>query len=613
MGTNAVPSLALLAVASMLLLCSNSNVVSAGSARISAWNILKFGDSKSRDSNVMSTILTVAKQYDLLAIQEITDAQMETFGRVLNQLNAVAGNAFDGLASPRLGRSNNKEQIGLYFRRSIWRVLASHVYDDTADDFERPPFVVKMRLGEELDIVFVCTHIRPRDAASELAALPTVVEEAKTRYGTDRVAILGDLNADCSYLSNAARDALVLRQPPYTWHIGDNIDTTLGVTKCAYDRIIGTPQFSDLVEPGSGSIYDFRAAYTLSNDAALAVSDHFPVSVVLRVSFDLNTPKYCGKLQDDTATYASIADGERIEPVCVAGYLPPSQSMSRTCLGESWGPKRSATAACFPAVWINEFHYSNSGTDKDERVEVMGPTGTDLSGYTLALYSGAQTYRNITLDLTLPVNGDNGPGGVSSVVIAVSGLQNGPGDGIALASSANNGLAGSRRLLHFISYAGSFTAADGVAKNAVSEDVGVVETSSSPAAGSIQLTGRGSRASDFTWSLLATNSFGTINTGQTIQRPCPARSLGTSSSDVVSYVTGATAKCSGERGGGGITAEERTCLANGTWSGDECPLAASGNSSNITTTTSSSAVAAALDLPSTWAAACYGAAFALFF
>lgn len=40
-------------------------------------------------------------------------------------------------------------------------------------------------------------------------------------------------------------------------------------------------------------------------------------------------------------------------------------------------------------VFINEFHYDNTGTDAGEFVEIAGPAGTDLSGWYIVLYNGA--------------------------------------------------------------------------------------------------------------------------------------------------------------------------------------------------------------------------------
>jgi hypothetical protein len=39
-------------------------------------------------------------------------------------------------------------------------------------------------------------------------------------------------------------------------------------------------------------------------------------------------------------------------------------------------------------VFIDEVHYNNSGTDANEAIEIAGPVGADLSGWSLVLYSG---------------------------------------------------------------------------------------------------------------------------------------------------------------------------------------------------------------------------------
>lgn len=42
-------------------------------------------------------------------------------------------------------------------------------------------------------------------------------------------------------------------------------------------------------------------------------------------------------------------------------------------------------------VFINEFHYQNKDTDKNEGVEISGPWGFDLSGYKIYLYNGCES------------------------------------------------------------------------------------------------------------------------------------------------------------------------------------------------------------------------------
>ncbi len=55
-----------------------------------------------------------------------------------------------------------------------------------------------------------------------------------------------------------------------------------------------------------------------------------------------------------------------------------------------------STVALFPAapagfaqsVFVNEFHYDNASTDTGEAIEIAGPAGTDLAGWTIVLYNG---------------------------------------------------------------------------------------------------------------------------------------------------------------------------------------------------------------------------------
>jgi endonuclease I len=159
-------------------------------------------------------------------------------------------------------------------------------------------------------------------------------------------------------------------------------------------------------------------------------------------------------------------------------------------------------------VFINEIHYDNVGSDTGEAIEVAGPAGTSLSGWKLVLYNGSngQDYGTIALSGTLS-NNCNGYGVAS---FAASGIQNGAPDGVALIDSSG----GVRQLL---SYEGSFTASSGAAAGVGSVDIGVSENSSTSSGQSLQLTGTGSSASDFTWQSSAVSSFGQCNAGEIFQ------------------------------------------------------------------------------------------------
>lgn len=56
------------------------------------------------------------------------------------------------------------------------------------------------------------------------------------------------------------------------------------------------------------------------------------------------------------------------------------------------------------AVWINELHYDNSGTDVNEGVEMAGTAGLDLNGWSIVAYNGANgtAYKAVSLSGIVP-------------------------------------------------------------------------------------------------------------------------------------------------------------------------------------------------------------------
>ena len=163
-------------------------------------------------------------------------------------------------------------------------------------------------------------------------------------------------------------------------------------------------------------------------------------------------------------------------------------------------------------VFINEIHYDNASTDEGEAIELAGPAGTDLAGWSLVLYNGngGASYNTITLSGTIP----DEQAGYGTLSFAATNMQNGAPDGIALVDAASD-------VIQFLSYEGSFTAVDGPANGMTSEDIGVSESSSTPVGHSLQLTGSGTAYEDFTWQDATDASFGSINVDQYFSIPTP--------------------------------------------------------------------------------------------
>ena len=167
--------------------------------------------------------------------------------------------------------------------------------------------------------------------------------------------------------------------------------------------------------------------------------------------------------------------------------------------------RTDVVVAALPAVRISEIHYDNASTDADERIEVSMPIDADTAGYRIQLYngSGGAAYGDVRALTSGTVTAcANGTRKVVVLAYAVNGLQNGNPDGIALVGPGGT-------LVEFLSYGGTFTSVGGLTPGIESTDIGVTETSTTPAGHSVKRTGSG------LWSAPSANNFGACNDDET--------------------------------------------------------------------------------------------------
>lgn len=151
-----------------------------------------------------------------------------------------------------------------------------------------------------------------------------------------------------------------------------------------------------------------------------------------------------------------------------------------------------------PDVYINEIHYDNAGSDIDEAVEVVAPSGMtseQLSQITLSLYNGngGAVYGSSTLDGFIAGETVDGLTYYSLLI----GLQNGAPDGVSLSGGGN--------VYQFLSYEGTLDATNGPAIGLTSTDIGVSESGSTEVGTSIQFYGENVWVSGVSASLGAVN------------------------------------------------------------------------------------------------------------
>lgn len=157
--------------------------------------------------------------------------------------------------------------------------------------------------------------------------------------------------------------------------------------------------------------------------------------------------------------------------------------------------------------WINELHYDNNSADLDEGVEVGGPAGMDLLGWSVVYYNATNgaAYLETILEGVFP----NEQNGVGARWFPQPGLQNGSPDGFALVDPFDD-------VVVLLSYEGVFVAQDGPAAGMTSIDIVASEPDTTAAGMSLQLSGSGSAYSDFTWQPPSPSSPGSLNANQTI-------------------------------------------------------------------------------------------------
>ncbi|CAF4301931.1 unnamed protein product [Rotaria socialis] len=222
--------------------------------------------------------------------------------------------------SGHVERSTSKEQFIFFNRESTSgvKLIDNYLYDDKSNYFERPPFIGAFQLNQELidirhvirDFILQNPQYFSQTSTSLAQALSENVVDAaashKPRLKTNHpILIVGDCNADCSYISLTRQQSLhnglfILKEKlshvihvkifhfssinyaDFVWMINNQVKTNKRQT-CTYDRIlINDDKFVGAIVPGSNITVNFQQDFDLRLNEALDVSDRFPVKFDIR-------------------------------------------------------------------------------------------------------------------------------------------------------------------------------------------------------------------------------------------------------------------------------------------------------------------------------------------
>lgn len=245
------------------------------SIRIASFNIEVFGEKKLARPEVANVLARVVRYFDVVAVQEIRDANDDFLPRFLSLVNAN-GSYYDYVIGPRLGRSNSKEQYAFIYNAASVECDRQNVYtvEDPDDLLHREPLVAGFRVRgpppeQAFTFSLIDIHTDPDEAQAELNVLDDVFRAVRDDgRGEDDIILLGDLNADDRHLGELGQVGYI------TWVVTGMPTNTRGTH--LYDNILFDSRTTMEYDRRAG-VFDLMNEFHLSMEEALAVSDHLPI------------------------------------------------------------------------------------------------------------------------------------------------------------------------------------------------------------------------------------------------------------------------------------------------------------------------------------------------
>lgn len=251
--------------------------------KVGAFNIQIFGVQKASNNQIMDVLTKIAREYDVILVQEIRDSSGTVAPSYLEKINQSFGcPKFAFIQSPRLGRSSSKEAYAYFYNQTKVSKINDYVYQDTNDVFEREPYIATFK-SKNFDFTLIGIHTKPDNAGQEIADLDTVVNNTFVAYPNEKdIIVMGDFNADGSYF-NENNNTNPFKAAKYSWVISNMIDTMVK-TGWTYDRIVMTNSTLNYEYiPNSASVFYYDQKYNITDkNFVVDVSDHYPVYTEFR-------------------------------------------------------------------------------------------------------------------------------------------------------------------------------------------------------------------------------------------------------------------------------------------------------------------------------------------
>ncbi|TWT79232.1 hypothetical protein CA13_06300 [Planctomycetes bacterium CA13] len=270
---------------------------SSSTVRIATFNIQMFGDKKSQTRtlsqvpgvDVMGTIASIIRQFDLVAIQDIRSGDVGPVRRMIELVNAEGG-TYTGTVSQPIGRSYQDTQCYAFVwdARRIRLLGEPYVVQDSADRMHREPMVGsfatipvssdgQMDGGRPFCFTLINANNDPDPAQHALASAEVNVlddvfvrvrDYEYSRTGIEDYLLVGSLNTGVSGLGELSRIPNVVS---VAGDIPTDVRRRETLDHILLDRTM-TTEFT-----GQTGVIDLQRDFGLSEMQAALISDHAPL------------------------------------------------------------------------------------------------------------------------------------------------------------------------------------------------------------------------------------------------------------------------------------------------------------------------------------------------
>ncbi len=250
--------------------------------RMATFNLGRLDDAKAANRRVNDVLVHLLPQFELIALQGIRGKNQGVLVRLVEQLNAASGRAFDFATCPTQQRDAIEHYTAFIFDRARIEVdrTTVHFVEDPLGRFRVKPLVGEFRArgpnpAEAFTFTLINVETDPEHAAAELDLLAQVYRAVRDHYAKgadgkveDDIILLGDLESDDTHLGQLNH---LLGVAPLVSGLPSTVRGTQLLDNILLDRR-ATREFTGRVE-----VVDMMRDFELTTPDAMEVSEHLPI------------------------------------------------------------------------------------------------------------------------------------------------------------------------------------------------------------------------------------------------------------------------------------------------------------------------------------------------